>query len=288
MLQIERQCFDFHSCFYYAEFKDLDGDQSNGRFMLHDFFIQAKDFSNDVPVLKYPLILLHTINASIFLNCFCEVFQLSQRFSKIQHLNLRGCDSQTVSKQKLMRILKSCDQIQHLNLSFMAAVDDEVVSKIGEVFQPTLISLELRACSKITDAGLVGFCERISGFYNIEGITDHNYGQLINSLQNKSSLAYLNLADVNQLTNLSMKSISYNLLQTLQDLCIWGCYNITQDGFMDMCQQGKTKSSKLNRINTTGCHQISDSNLKPWLDASFCQGIKTYREPDDFGKGINY
>ena len=57
---------------------------------------------------------------------------------------------------------------------------------------------------------------------------------------------------------------------------------------MDMCQPGKTKNSKLNRINTTGCHQISDANLKPWLDASFEHGIKTYREPDDFGKGINY
>lgn len=135
-------------------------DSNKGQFKLHQRYVQCADFiDNNVPQLPIPPILLSTVNANAFIGCFCEVFQLSQKFSKIRVLNLRGCDNQTVSKQKLNRILNACDQIAHLNLSFMIQqVDEDILCTVGERFQKTLISLQIRACQKVDDAAIVGLC----------------------------------------------------------------------------------------------------------------------------------
>ena len=74
--------------------------------------------------------------------------------------------AQTVSKQKLIRILQACDQISHLNLCFLKdTVDEEVLFMIGEKYQKSLISLELRACNGVSDSGIIGMCERLSGIH---------------------------------------------------------------------------------------------------------------------------
>jgi hypothetical protein len=94
------QEFYFHQCFYYVTFKDLSGPKS-GHFKLHQTYVQAEDQhkSNvEIPKLKYPLILLSTINATAFIGAFCGIFELSKKFSQIRIMNLRGCDGQMVSK----------------------------------------------------------------------------------------------------------------------------------------------------------------------------------------------
>lgn len=132
--------FDFHQCFY---FEDREG---YSRFKLHQKYEMAQDYKEgEVPKLNYPLILLSAINGNGFIGCFCEVFKVSKRFSKIRVLNLRGCDERIVSKRKLKGILEACDQIAHLNLNFMKeAVDQEILFLIAEKFRGTLISLEVR------------------------------------------------------------------------------------------------------------------------------------------------
>lgn len=87
------------------------------------------------PRLEHPLVLLTAICANSFVNCFCEIFSLSRKFTKIRVLNLRGLDSKIVSKTKLIRILNNCDQIAHLNLNFMMdQVDEEILFLIGDQF----------------------------------------------------------------------------------------------------------------------------------------------------------
>jgi hypothetical protein len=44
-------------------------------------------------------------------------------------------------------------------------IDEEILFLIGENFQSTLISLELRACNKVNDKGLIGMFERLSGIH---------------------------------------------------------------------------------------------------------------------------
>lgn len=46
-------------------------------------------------------------------------------------------------------------------------IDEEILFLIGENFQSTLISLELRACNKVNDKGLIGMFERLSGIHQL-------------------------------------------------------------------------------------------------------------------------
>jgi len=48
------------------------------------------------------------------------------------------------------------------------SVDQEVLFLIGEKYQKTLISLELRACNGVDDIGIIGMCERLSGFHDLK------------------------------------------------------------------------------------------------------------------------
>eukprot|EP00350_Pseudokeronopsis_sp_OXSARD2_P012638 CAMPEP_0170547492 /NCGR_PEP_ID=MMETSP0211-20121228/5912_1 /TAXON_ID=311385 /ORGANISM="Pseudokeronopsis sp., Strain OXSARD2" /LENGTH=97 /DNA_ID=CAMNT_0010852587 /DNA_START=214 /DNA_END=507 /DNA_ORIENTATION=- len=68
-----------------------------------------------------------------------------------------------MTKDQVMTVLKACTQICHLNLSFVKAVDDEVVDYLGSKFAQTLLSLELRACHNMTDTGIINLCEGLSG-----------------------------------------------------------------------------------------------------------------------------
>ena len=127
-----------------------------------------------------------------------------------------------------MRILQSCDQVAHLNLSYMnECVDQEVLFLIGEKFQKTLISLELRACNGVDDLGIIGMCERLSSFHDIKLKSEiEKQIQYPNNL-NKSNLEFLNLSDLKTIKDSSMKSIAFNLFNKLQDLSIWGSILVT-------------------------------------------------------------
>jgi hypothetical protein len=72
--------------------------------------------------------------------------------------------------------LKACEQIAHLDLSFMKdTVDKEVLFLIGEKFQSSLVSLELRACNLKDDDGIIGLCERLSGIHELRrGVEPQN------------------------------------------------------------------------------------------------------------------
>ena len=252
----------------------------------------AQDYKEgDVPKLEYPLILLSAVNASGFIGCFTEIFTVSKRFSKIRVLNLRGCDEKIVSKAKLKGILQQCDQIAHLNLNFMKeAVDQEILFLIAERFQGTLISLELRQCSKLDDDSIIGFCERLSGYHylrnGVEPETDRDRYKFIyenRDHENQNNLEFLNLSDIKQVKNPSMKSIAHNLFNKLQDLCIWGNYFVTNDGFLSLCT---VRNSNFKRINYCGCYKISDDS-RLWISSQFSRVI-VYIQPDAFGTGIDY
>ena len=82
-------------------------------------------------------------------------------------------------------------------------------------------------------------------------------------------LEFLNISDLKGIGNNCMKSISTNLSNKLQDLCIFGSYFITDQGLLSLCM---TKSETLLRLNYCGCYKISeDSRL--WLSNSFKQAV---------------
>ena len=118
-----------------------------------------------------------------------------------------------------------------------------------------------------------------------EPLTDYERYKQLNKYDLKASLAFLNIADIKNLTNRSLKSISFNLMLNLNDLCVWGNYNISNDGILELCMANR--KSKLKRLNYCGCYKVTD-DARLWLSTSFQQCVANYIKVEDFGKGIDY
>lgn len=94
---------------------------------------------------------------------------------------------------------------------------------IGKKFSHSLISFEIRACTSITDVGIIDFCENISGLKKLrdaEPADDYQRYKNFHRHQTLSNLEHLNLGDLKQLTNRALKSIAFNLFPKLVDLSI--------------------------------------------------------------------
>lgn len=227
--------FDFHNCFHHAKYMELE-QESRGQFEPHQEYAQAEDFQSGdkPPVLEFPLILLTTIKADAFVGCFCEIFQHSQKFANIQRLDLRGCDEQTVSRQRLVRILRACHQITQLDLSFMKQqVDQEVLLIIGDQYSLTLEVLELRACSRIDDGALLGLVRRLAD-PSANKTQRRPQASPSTTEQDKVKIKYLNLACLPLIKDEAVEAIRDHLLGGLQALSLWGCQNISSDGLVSL------------------------------------------------------
>ena len=100
-----------------------------------------------------------------------------------------------------------------------------------------------------------------------------------------SNLAYLNIGDIKSLSNRSMRTIAVNLMSSMVDLCVWGCYKLTNDGILELCMSHP--ESKLRRINHCGCYKISDDS-RLWFASSFKTSVIKYIRVEEFGKDIDY
>ena len=193
---------------------------------------QAKPDSIALQCLSRPMILLAAIQAEkLFTNCFSHAFILSPHFnSSLRILTLRGFEQ--LSKETLMQILFSCKELGHLDLSYCKQVDNEIVANIGEFFKKKMVSLQLRSCHKVTDEGIIDMCENFSGAKEIRRVASFEDGggkependfqryKPLNKCDLTATLKHLNLGDIKNITNRSMKSISVNLMLNLTELCI--------------------------------------------------------------------
>ena len=94
---------------------------------------------------------------------------------------------------------------------------------------------------------------------------------------------FLNLGDLKKLSNKAMKSIAYNLFPSLEDLSIWGCYHITNEGFLELCTSYRSDSFR--RVNYCGCYKISDDS-RLWISSTFSR-VNIYNKPDEFGRDLD-
>ena len=81
---------------------------------------------------------------------------------------------------------------------------DEVLTEIGTRMRHTLLSLELRSCTQITDTGIIEMCEGLSGIKEKRAgeipPDDNSRYRFYNRHDTESILKYLNLGDLKQLT----------------------------------------------------------------------------------------
>jgi hypothetical protein len=81
---------------------------------------------------------------------------------------------------------------------------DEILSEIGSRFRKTLLSLELRSCELITDAGIIELCEGLSSIKEKRGseipVDEAARYRFYNRHDTESILKYLNIGDQKQLS----------------------------------------------------------------------------------------
>jgi hypothetical protein len=160
--------------------------------------------------------------------------------------------------------------------------------EIGTRFNKTLLSLELRSCYNLTDDGIIDLCEGLSGIKALRGNAvpedERSRYKFFNRHDTTSVLKFLNLADLKQLSNKSMKAIAFNLFPQLVELSIWGCYKITSEGFLELCTT--TRSDNFRSVNYCGCYKIGDDS-RLWISSTFSR-VLIYNKLDDFGKAMDY
>jgi hypothetical protein len=81
---------------------------------------------------------------------------------------------------------------------------DEILTEIGTRYKKTLLSLEIRSCSLVTDTGIIELCEGLSGIKEKRAgeipTDDHSRYRFYNKHETSSILKYLNMGDLKQLT----------------------------------------------------------------------------------------
>ena len=95
----------------------------------------------------------------------------------------------------------------------------------------------------------------------------------------------MNIGDIKNVTNRSLRTIAVNLMSSIVDLCVWGCYKVTNDGILELCMAHP--ESKLRRINHCGCYKVSDDS-RLWFMSSFKTCVINYIRVEEFGTGIDY
>ena len=92
-------------------------------------------------------------------------------------------------------------------------ISDDVLEQVGIRFQHSLISLEVRSCSLLTDDGIVLMCEALSGIRekrNGEEPADElSRYRFFNRYETQATIKQLNLGDLKQLTVINTFMINW-------------------------------------------------------------------------------
>ncbi len=79
-----------------------------------------------------------------------------------------------------------------------------MVEYLGSKYAHSLVSLELRACSNLSDKGIINMCEGLSGIKQkrngVEPTDEYNRYKDMYRQETKANLKHLNLADLKQIT----------------------------------------------------------------------------------------
>lgn len=106
-------------------------------------------------------------------------------------------------------------------------------------------------------------------------ITDEGIEYLRNS---KMKLKYLSLSNCSKLTDKSLSHLEDAFSKTLLDLCLYGCYNVTDKGLMHVyIYIFKIGGTSVRFLNRSGCYKVSDGLLRYLFSAN--PRIRLYEKP---------
>ncbi|KAJ1492998.1 hypothetical protein T484DRAFT_1929974 [Baffinella frigidus] len=144
--------------------------------------------------------------------------------------------------------------VTYLDVKGMVGFTDESLQLVGAAC-PNLWLLQIGGCTALTDKGII------------------DYVALIRQ-QSEVHLRKLSLMNCSALTNAALAAVAEELPE-VRDLCIYGCYRMTDDGLIRF-----KRSSCLRKLNTSGCYKISDMGIRYLMQVK--PTVLIYHKPRDF------
>ena len=91
----------------------------------------------------------------------------------------------------------------------------------------------------------------------------------------EAPLRALCVANLVKLTDKVLRALRSTVGRDLLDLCVYGCYNMTDTGVVHICSLGIT------RFNSCGCYKITEQGRRYMFSSN--PSIIMYNNPKDFG-----
>ena len=196
------------------------------------------------------------------------VNDIARYCSSLTALNMNKC--QFITDESLTSIGEACQSLKELKLSWMQAITDRGIytfSSYANVNEMEI--LDLSACRKIGDDGVIGVSERLTNLtdlslYYCNKITDRG---CIAVTHNLIKLKKLSLADLYQITDTALHFdrdgdgrpvIDANMLKTMEDLNLTDCNRLTDYGFASVV----TRCVNLKTLTLAGCVGLTDKCLE--------------------------
>ena len=195
--------------------------------------------------------------------------------SGLESVNLSLCKE--VTKAALTQLGRQCRNLQSLDLSVTRVTDKALVSLAENC--STLVRLNLRACSLITDEAIIAISQFSPSLTFVDisltgaRVTD---AAVIALTLNCPSLVELNASSCN-ITDAAVTAVAQNCLE-MESIDLSYCCQITDSGVLDLVERRST----MRTLSLKGNSNITDLSvtavaqsclLLEQMELSFCQGV---------------
>jgi hypothetical protein len=173
----------------------------------------------------------------------------------VQLLGLGGCN--TLSEEAVIAMVRTHQQLKFVNLARIHSIGATSLQMIGQLHALTVLNLS--GCK--------------------DGITDASIHVFATAAKAQKSLRALNLANAAHLTDTGLNDLGEALGSSLQDLCIYGCFRVTDTGLLHIAHPN------LKRLNHCGCYKVSQMGRRYLFSVS--RGLLMYNKPKEFAEGLD-
>ncbi len=183
-------------------------------------------------------------------------------------LNLKKC--QLVTDESLTAIGEACQHLRELTLGWMQQITDRGVYTFASYASvKSMRTLDVSACRKIGDDGVIGIAERLTNLTDLNlfycnKITDRG---AISVTHNLFKLTSLSLADLYQITDHSLHFdrdgdgrpvVDANMLNDIRKLDLTDCNRLTDFGLASVV----TRCTGITSLTLAGCVGLTDLCLR--------------------------
>jgi hypothetical protein len=241
-----------------------------------------------------PLAVLNLVGAHGATNAWLNAVVGAGRANALTVIDLHGCAA--LDEDALCRLVAHTPGVRTCSVPYVARCGARSLAAMGRCEQTTLgrVCVPAVAISSLISQSTTSChcvchsypCRFPSGWSQLEylditscaAVNDAALEALVaaaatHHAADRHPLRYFNCANIGTVTDRGLKAIGRYF--ALQDLCLYGCYRVTDNGVLDL------RVESLRRFNFSGCYKIT-SGCQRYLFTSNTN-ILFYNQPHHFG-----